>query len=134
MKTILSIDDKKFSHVILKDIIDNIERVMQKSVVIRFITAYSGMEGIEISVKEKPDIILMDINMPKMSGLETTKKLRGMTETKNIPIIAVTAQAMSGDRENCLKAGCNEFFPKPFDISKLTKYIVSILEGKEWKK
>ena len=133
MKTILSIDDKKFSHVILQDIIDNIEKTMKLDNNIRFITAYSGMEGIELSVKEIPDIILMDINMPKMDGLKTTKKLREINETKNIPIIAVTAQAMSGDRENCLNAGCNEFFPKPFDIYKITKYIISILEDKKWK-
>ncbi|MDH4129541.1 MAG: response regulator [Spirochaetota bacterium] len=131
MKTILSVDDKKFSHVILHDIIEHIGKMMNNTIKIRFLTAYSGKEGIEKAIKEQPVIILMDINMPDMDGLETTKKLREINETKNTPIIAVTAQAMSGDRENCLRAGCNEFFSKPYDISKLSKCIISILEERK---
>ena len=127
MKTILSIDDKKFNQVVLKDIIENIDKKKVNHNNFRFIEAYSGEEGINISLKETPDLILVDINMPKMSGIETTKMLKKINQTRHIPIVAITAQSMPGDRELCLSAGCNEFFSKPLNVVNFLNYIVSII-------
>jgi CheY-like chemotaxis protein len=90
---------------------------------LRLIIARNGQDGIDMAHSELPDLILMDIGLPDIDGMESTKRLRGTPDTHHIPIIAVTAHAMNGDREQCLAAGCDEYLPKPFQVGSLRKIL-----------
>ena len=76
---------------------------------------------------KKPDLILMDIQMPVMNGLEATKILKGDEATKGIPVLALTAYAMKGDEEKMREAGCDGYIPKPIDIKKFLKIVAKHL-------
>ena len=87
---------------------------------INAITAESGQEAIKILAENnKIDIVLMDIMMPEMDGYETTQKIRREHKNNNLPIIAVTAKAMKGDREKCIEAGASDYITKPVKIDQL---------------
>lgn len=79
------------------------------------IEARSGEEGVELAVKEKPDLILMDIQLPGIDGLEATKRIRKLEADRKTPIIALTSYAMTGDREKSLAAGCTGYIEKPIN-------------------
>ena len=79
------------------------------------IRAFSGNEGIEKAIAEKPDIILMDIQLTDISGIEAIQHIRMIDEMQKIPIIAITSYAMSGDREKILNVGCEGYFEKPIN-------------------
>ncbi len=93
----------------------------------RVIFAYNGQEAIEQAQKEHPDLILMDIQMPGMDGLEAIQRIRQQSTLANIPIIALTALAMPGDREKCLAAGADRYFAKPIKLQKLHQTIQKLL-------
>ena len=81
--------------------------------------AYDGEEALDMATREQPDLIVMDIQLPKMSGVEVTKKLRQMPVFRDTPIIALTAYAMRGDKERFLQAGCNAYLSKPISTREL---------------
>jgi len=91
------------------------------------IEAQDGLIGVELAINEKPDLILMDIQLPKMDGYEATKRIREIEELKEILIIAITSYAMVGDKEKILAAGCNAYIEKPINpesfIEELKKYL-----------
>lgn len=91
------------------------------------VEAYDGLQALEVAKESLPDIILMDIQIPRLDGLEVTKKLRQMDEFANTPIIALTAFAMERDEKAGLAAGCNDYITKPFNTAKfleiLRKYL-----------
>ena len=89
--------------------------------------ATNGKEVIDIVVKELPDIILLDIQLPDICGLRIARRLKKNQALKHIPIIAITACAMKGDKERILKAGCNAYLPKPINIRKLPDKIAEML-------
>ena len=91
------------------------------------ITANDGQEAIELAKSEHPDLILMDIQMPKLDGLEAMKQIRQDSEIKDIPIIALTALAMEGDRKKCLAAGATDYLSKPIRLRELTTMIEKIV-------
>jgi len=88
--------------------------------------AQDGQEGIEKAVQSRPDLILLDIQLPVMDGYEVARRLRSNPELSKIPIVAVTSYAMSGDREKALSAGCNGYIEKPIDpdtfLAQIDKY------------
>jgi len=87
------------------------------------IEATDGEQGVELARVEKPDLILMDIQMPKMDGLEATRILKADITTKNIPIVAMTSYAMKGDKERILEVGCDGYIAKPVDIDELLNIV-----------
>ena len=94
------------------------------------VTATDGMEALEIAIKERPDLIIMDIQLPTMSGVEVVKRLRQMPEFSRIPIIALTAYAMKGDEERLIEAGCDVYLPKPVNTRELPKVITEMLQNR----
>ena len=90
--------------------------------------AHDGYEAISMAEESNPHIILMDIQMPAMNGLEATRRLRANTRFDTTPIIALTALAMPGDRERCIEAGANEYMSKPVSLKGLAKTIDRLLE------
>jgi two-component system, cell cycle response regulator DivK len=85
--------------------------------------AQDGAEAVESAQNHLPDVILMDVSMPVMSGLEAAKMLRSIHSTQDIPIIALTAHAMPSDRQACIEAGCTSFATKPIDFPALIDLI-----------
>ena len=77
--------------------------------------AHTGAEALAMSLSEKPNLILMDIQLPDLDGLEVTRRIRALTADRNIPIVAVTSFAMAGDRQKAVEAGCNGYIEKPID-------------------
>jgi CheY-like chemotaxis protein len=96
----------------------------------RVVTAKDGFDGLTQAVKHHPDIILMDVMMPEMDGLETTRRLRSIPELKNVPIIALTALAMTGDRERCIAAGMNDYLSKPVQLQELLSMVERYLTSR----
>ncbi len=89
--------------------------------------ACDGIEGVEKARNERPDLILMDMNMPKLDGWEACRQLKADEATRAIPIIGLTAHAMAGDRERALEVGCAEYHTKPVELPKLQEQIEAIL-------
>lgn len=90
------------------------------------VLAADGQQGVERAHSEAPDIVLLDMNLPVMDGWTAAGKLKSDPATAKIPIIALTAHAMSGDREKAIAAGCNDYHPKPVDFSRLLAQIEAL--------
>src|SRR5436309_10028612 len=95
----------------------------------RVVVASRGIEGLDLAIKEMPSLILMDINLPDLSGREVTTKLRSIERFQALPIVALTAQSQAGEREKALAAGVTGYLTKPVDIDKLPEQIEYYLKG-----
>jgi CheY-like chemotaxis protein len=91
--------------------------------------AGDGKVGVAMAQSEKPDLVLMDMNMPEVDGWEATRQIKAAAESQNLPVIALTAHAMSGDRERALAAGCSVYHTKPVDLPTLLAQIEAILQN-----
>ena len=89
--------------------------------------ATDGGEALDMAIRERPDRIIMDMQLPKINGLAVTKKLRKTPGFEDTPIIAITAYAMKGDRERAVDAGCNAYLPKPINTRELPEIIAAML-------
>ena len=89
--------------------------------------ADNGIQGLEMARDARPALILVDISMPDMDGYEVTGRLRTMPEVSGVPIVAITANVMKGDRERALEAGCSGYIQKPLDVDRLPEQIASFL-------
>ena len=85
--------------------------------------ARDGASGVALAVSEQPDVILMDLSLPVLDGWEATRRIKAAEETRHIPVIALTANAMTGDRETALAAGCDDFDIKPIVMTRLLEKI-----------
>jgi CheY-like chemotaxis protein len=93
------------------------------------LVADNGKEGIVTAIAERPDLILMDLDLPVVNGWEASRRLKSDPATQDIPIIALTAHAMAGSREKALAAGCDDFDTKPLDFDRLLQKINVLLAG-----
>jgi len=89
--------------------------------------ATDGEEALDVAMRERPDLIIMDIQLPKMNGMEVTKRLRETPAFSHTPIIGVTAYAMKGDRERILESGCDVYLSKPINTRKLPEMVAEML-------
>jgi two-component system cell cycle response regulator DivK len=96
----------------------------------RVIEAEDGVQGIERIQSQTPDLVLMDINLPEIDGYEVTKRFKQLPSMEEVPVIAMTANVMKGDREKTLAAGCDGYIPKPIDIDALPGQIAKFLGKK----
>ncbi len=125
MKKILVVEDNEINIYLCSRII--------KSSGYEVIEARTGEEGVALALKERPDLIIMDIQLPGIDGLETTKRIRESEADGEIPIIALTSFAMAGDRKKALKAGCTGYIEKPINPETFMDEIKKFLEVKDEK-
>jgi CheY-like chemotaxis protein len=119
MAKILLVEDNEMNRDMLS------RRLMRKGYEISI--AINGEQGIATAQAELPDLILMDMSLPVIDGWEATRKLKAMPETRSIPVIALTAHAMAGDREKCIEAGCDDYDTKPIEFPRLLGKIQAFL-------
>jgi two-component system cell cycle response regulator DivK len=122
-KTILIVEDEPRNLKLLRDLLQRFGY--------EILEASDGEQGVKSAGEKMPDLILMDIMMPKMDGLEATRIIKADTKTKHIPIIALTSYAMKGDREKTIEAGCDGYIAKPIDIKEVLKTIETYLTVKQ---
>lgn len=122
MAKILLVEDNEMNR-------DMLSRRLQKKGY-EVVTAVDGVEGVALAVSEAPALILMDMSLPVVDGWESTRQLKASPATRSIPIIALTAHAMAGDREKALEAGCDDFDTKPVELARLLEKIEALLARK----
>jgi two-component system cell cycle response regulator DivK len=93
------------------------------------IVARDGIEGVRMARDQAPDLIIMDLSLPELDGWAASTQLKAMKETRAIPILALSAHAMAGDRERALAAGCDDFDTKPIDLSRLVPKLEALLRS-----
>src|SRR5947207_2093499 len=121
MHKILLIEDNEMNRDMLS------RRLMRKG--FQVVLAVDGQSGVDMARTEAPDLILMDMSLPVLDGWEATRRLKADPRTQHIPIIALTAHAMSSDRDKTLEAGCNDYDIKPVDLPRLLSKIEALLVG-----
>ena len=118
-KRILIVEDQEDNRTILRDVLSTVGYEL--------IEALNGEDGVKLAQSERPDLILMDIQLPKMDGYEATQQIKSIAELKTIPIIAVTSYALSGDEAKARAVGCDGYIAKPFSprevLAKVRKYL-----------
>lgn len=119
MAKILLVEDNEMNRDMLS------RRLMRKG--FEVVIAVDGQQGVDLAGAEIPDLILMDMSLPVLDGWEATRKIREAPETARIPVIALTAHAMSGDREKALEAGCDDYDTKPVDLERLLGKMQALL-------
>jgi CheY-like chemotaxis protein len=122
MTKILLVEDNEMNRDMLS------RRLMRRGYVV--VMAEDGGQGIALAEKETPDVILMDMSLPVIDGWDAARQLKASAATKGIPIIALTAHAMSGDREKAIEAGCDDYDTKPVDFARLVVKIEMLLQKK----
>ena len=118
-KRILIVEDQEDNRTILRDVLSTVGYEL--------IEALNGKDGVRLAQSERPDLILMDIQLPEMDGYEATQQIKSIAELKTIPIIAVTSYALSGDEAKARAVGCDGYIAKPFSprevLAKVRKYL-----------
>ena len=120
MQTILIVEDVEINRDLLVQLLEDDYALL---------TAEDGEAGVALAERQRPDLILMDLSLPRIDGWEATRRLKASGTTRAIPVIALTAHAMQGDAERALAAGCDGYLSKPIDEDLLFRTIRSVLEG-----
>ncbi len=116
---ILVVEDNRDNMTLITDVLESLEYMV--------LQATDGEIGLEMALREKPDLILMDLSLPIMDGWTAVRQIKSKPELHSIPIIALSAHAMVGDRERALASGCDDYIPKPVDLSLLTVKLTKLL-------
>ena len=124
-KKILVVEDTEDNRQILRDLLGMAGYEM--------VEAHNGAEGVAMASEQKPDLILMDIQMPVMDGYEATRRIKADPALKSIPVVAVTSYALSGDEAKARTAGCDDYIAKPFSPRDLVQRVNDTLRSKEIK-
>jgi len=119
MKRILIIEDQEDNRAIMRDVLSTAGYAL--------IEAVDGEEGVRLARSERPDLILMDIQLPLLDGYEATRQIRATEDLKSVPIIAVTSYALSGDEAKTREAGCDSYVAKPFSPRELLAKVRALL-------
>jgi len=119
MQKILLVEDNEANRDMLS------RRLVRKGYAV--VMALDGHQAVEMANSERPDLILMDMSLPELDGWEATRQIKATAETSMIPVIALTAHAMSGDREKALEAGCDDYDTKPIDLPRLLEKMTAAL-------
>ena len=119
MKTILYVEDNEMNRKIVRDLL--------KRTTYQVIEAFDGEAGVAAALEHKPGLILMDIQLPKISGLEATRRLRAEAATANTPIVTITSFALSGDEQKAREAGATAYLAKPYSPFDLLNQIRKLL-------
>jgi len=119
MKKVLVVEDVDFNRELIVQLLEDKYHVIE---------AVNGQEGVELAERERPELILMDLSLPVMDGWEATRRLKANDDLRWIPVIALTAHAMVGDREKAVAAGCDDYLVKPLDEDELMARIAKYLE------
>ena len=119
MTKVLFVEDNEMDRDMLS------RRLMRRGFEVVF--AANGKQGVDLARSEKPDIILMDMSLPILDGWEATRCMKADNATRNVPIIALTAHVMSGDREKAIEAGCDDYDIKPIELERLLAKIERLL-------
>ncbi|MDQ1611218.1 MAG: two-component system, cell cycle response regulator DivK [Pyrinomonadaceae bacterium] len=119
MKKILLVEDNEMNRDMLS------RRLARKGYEVSI--AVDGQQGVEMAQTAAPDLILMDMSLPVLDGWEATRRLKDSDATRHIPVIALTAHAMSGDRERALEAGCDDYDTKPIELTRLLEKVEAML-------
>ncbi len=120
MRRILVIEDNRDNMVLITDVLTSLHyEVLQ---------AADGEQGVQKAAEERPDLILMDLSLPRMDGWTATQLIKADAGLQHIPIIALTAHAMMGDRERALEAGCDDYISKPINLRELAKKLSKFLD------
>ena len=90
--------------------------------------AMDGQQGVDMALSERPDLILMDLSLPVIDGWEATRRIKANDATRRVPVIALTAHAMAGDREKAMEVGCDDYDTKPVEITRLLGKIAALLK------
>ena len=120
MATILLVEDNEMNRDMLS------RRLVRNGYEV--ITAVDGKQGSETALSERPDLILMDMSLPVIDGWEATRRVKANHATRGIPVIALTAHAMAGDREKAMEVGCEDYDTKPVEITRLLGKIAALLK------
>jgi CheY-like chemotaxis protein len=123
MAKVLLVEDNEMNRDILS------RRLSRRGYVVVF--AMDGQQGVEMARSEKPDIILMDMSLPVMDGWEATRRVKSDNAMRNVPVIGLTAHAMSGDREKALEAGCDDYDTKPVELDRLIGKMEQLLRERQ---
>ena len=121
-KTVLAIEDNKTNMVLISRIVEAEGYNLLK--------AEDGISALKLLEQENPDIILLDINIPGIHGLDIARKIKQDDRLEHIPVIATTANVLVGDKERCLEAGCDDYLPKPLDIRSLREMMRQYLSNR----
>ena len=119
-KVILIIEDQEDNRRIMRDLLTSVKY--------QVIEAITGQEGVNLAETHRPDLILMDIQLPDFDGYEATRRIKSIPALSSIPIVAVTSYALSGDDKKAFEAGCDAYVSKPFSPRELLKEIQEILQ------
>jgi len=119
MHTILLVEDNEMNRDMLS------RRLERKGY--RVVLAVDGQAGVELAGTEAPDLVLMDMSLPVLDGWEATRQIKATPQTQHIPVIALTAHAMVGDREKAMQAGCDDYDTKPIELDRLLGKIEALL-------
>jgi CheY-like chemotaxis protein len=118
-KRILVVEDNRDNMTLIVDVLSSLDYDVLQAV--------DGEEGLELADKEKPHLILMDLSLPRMDGWTATRHIKASATLKMIPVIALTAHAMIGDKERAMEAGCDDYLSKPIDLGELAKKLKQYL-------